>query len=58
LAAPEAAGTDLPDPLNPPPGCAFAGRCPHATDRCRSEVPRLEPIGDHARVACFHPLPA
>ena len=58
LAAPEAAGTDLPDPLNPPPGCAFAGRCPRATDRCRSEVPRLEPIGDHAEVACFHPLQA
>ena len=56
LAAPEATNTELPDPLNPPPGCAFAVRCPRSTDRCRSETPRLAPIGDHSEVACFHPL--
>ena len=29
---------------NPPPGCRFAPRCPHATDRCRSEVPKFREI--------------
>ena len=28
-----------PDPSRLPPGCAFAPRCPHAVERCRSEVP-------------------
>ncbi|WP_112321377.1 ABC transporter ATP-binding protein [Oceanibium sediminis] len=56
LAAPEAAGTELPDPLNPPPGCAFAARCPRATERCRVETPVLEPLGDASEAACFHPL--
>jgi peptide/nickel transport system ATP-binding protein len=56
LTAPEARGTELPDPLNPPPGCAFAARCPRAADRCRSEVPVLESDGAGSSVACFHPL--
>ncbi len=55
LKAPEAKETELPDPLNPPPGCSFAARCPRATDRCRKEVPMLEPR-DGVEVACFHPL--
>ena len=49
-AAPEG---ELPSPLNPPPGCAFHGRCPHATDLCRQERPELRAIGD-ARIACHH----
>jgi dipeptide transport system ATP-binding protein len=32
---------ELPSPLNPPPGCAFHQRCPHAAPRCRAEVPLL-----------------
>lgn len=56
LIAPEGAGADLPDPLNPPPGCAFAARCPNASDRCRRETPRLETADSGAQVACFHPL--
>ncbi|MEM7187975.1 MAG: ABC transporter ATP-binding protein [Pseudomonadota bacterium] len=28
-----------PDMLNPPPGCRFAPRCPHATDQCRAAYP-------------------
>jgi oligopeptide/dipeptide ABC transporter ATP-binding protein len=32
---------DIPSPINPPPGCPFHTRCPHATDRCRVEVPAL-----------------
>ncbi|TNF19313.1 MAG: ATP-binding cassette domain-containing protein [Rhodobacteraceae bacterium] len=55
LTAPEAKGTELPDPLNPPPGCAFAARCPRATDRCRKQVPKLD-SGHASSVACFHPL--
>lgn len=56
LTAPEADGTELPDPLNPPKGCAFAARCPIATDTCRSSTPSLSPIGERSEVACFHPL--
>jgi peptide/nickel transport system ATP-binding protein len=41
---------EVPNPLMPPPGCAFHPRCPHANERCRREPPRLEGT-DHA-VAC------
>src|SRR5450755_3999867 len=40
-----------PSPLNPPSGCAFHSRCPYAIERCRVEVPLLEPF-DGALVAC------
>lgn len=40
-----------PSPLHPPAGCAFHGRCPYAIERCRVEVPPLEPF-DRAWVAC------
>ena len=43
---------ELPSPLNPPPGCPFHIRCPHAIERCRSEVPALESFGK-VRVACL-----
>ena len=56
LTAPEAKGTELPDPLNPPPGCAFAARCPRATQACRDRVPPLEDKGSGQAAACFHPL--
>jgi len=46
-----------PSPVAPPPGCAFHPRCPHAIERCRSEIPALERgAGGHA-VAC-HLFPA
>ena len=32
---------EVPNPLDPPPGCAFHPRCPHANERCRSELPQL-----------------
>jgi peptide/nickel transport system ATP-binding protein len=40
-------GLAMPNPLNPPPGCVFHPRCPHAGPRCRMEVPRAvqEPGG-------------
>jgi peptide/nickel transport system ATP-binding protein len=43
---------EVPNPLDPPPGCAFHPRCPHANERCRSEVPVLKPSPDGAAVAC------
>ena len=30
---------EVPNPLEPPPGCVFHPRCPHANERCRSERP-------------------
>lgn len=56
LTAPEQRGSELPDPLNPPPGCAFAGRCPRATDSCHSAVPELTDMGEDQLAACHHPL--
>jgi len=35
------------------PGCVFAPRCPHATDRCRREYPPLEEKGGGHWVACW-----
>jgi peptide/nickel transport system ATP-binding protein len=43
---------EVPNPLNPPPGCTFHPRCPLANDRCRSERPVLRALADGARVAC------
>jgi dipeptide transport system ATP-binding protein len=42
---------ELPSPFAPPSGCAFHGRCPHAIERCRIEVPALRPFGS-GEVAC------
>jgi oligopeptide/dipeptide ABC transporter ATP-binding protein len=56
LTAPEQKGSELPDPLNPPPGCAFAGRCPRATDLCRRVDPELTDMGEDQLAACHHPL--
>jgi peptide/nickel transport system ATP-binding protein len=32
---------EIPNPIAPPPGCAFHPRCPHVFEPCRSEVPAL-----------------
>ena len=56
LTAPEQKDTELPDPLAPPPGCAFAGRCPRASDLCHREDPPLEHMGANQFAACHHPL--
>jgi len=45
-------GGDVPSPLEPPPGCHFHTRCPHAIDRCRSEVPANEALEDGGEIAC------
>jgi peptide/nickel transport system ATP-binding protein len=43
---------EIPSPLNPPPGCHFHPRCPHAFDRCRVEVPKLKTVAPGQRSAC------
>jgi len=43
---------DVPSALAPPAGCHFHTRCPHATDRCRHEVPALRTITARHVVAC------
>jgi len=42
---------ELPSPMNPPEGCAFHKRCPHAAERCRQEVPPLREL-DGRQLAC------
>ena len=42
---------EVPNPLEPPTGCAFNPRCPHASERCRVERPVLQTVGG-VRVAC------
>ncbi|EKT4466982.1 ABC transporter ATP-binding protein [Pseudomonas putida] len=44
---------ELPNPLNPPDGCAFHKRCPYATERCAKEVPALRQVGTR-QVACHY----
>jgi peptide/nickel transport system ATP-binding protein len=43
---------EIPSPLAPPDGCHFHPRCPHATQRCRTERPLLHPSGSGHQVAC------
>ncbi|MEO5671010.1 MAG: oligopeptide/dipeptide ABC transporter ATP-binding protein [Ramlibacter sp.] len=42
---------EVPNPLNPPAGCTFHPRCPHANERCRVERPALLEI-QGVRIAC------
>ncbi|MGF6690997.1 dipeptide transport system ATP-binding protein [Metapseudomonas resinovorans] len=44
---------ELPNPLDPPSGCAFHKRCPYATERCKVEEPVLRLI-DARQVACHN----
>lgn len=43
---------EIPSPLNPPAGCHFHPRCPHAHDRCRLEVPALREVAPGRLSAC------
>ncbi|MFZ8901517.1 MAG: ABC transporter ATP-binding protein [Ilumatobacteraceae bacterium] len=41
-----------PNMMDPPSGCAFRVRCPHAIERCADEMPSLLPVGD-VESACW-----
>ena len=43
---------EVPNPIDPPKGCAFHPRCPFASARCRSELPLLRSAG--AGLAACH----
>ena len=42
-----------PNLYEPPTGCTFAPRCPHAFDRCTNEVPPLFDVGIEHKAACW-----
>ena len=46
---------EVPSPFDLGPGCAFAARCPRASQVCRVETPLLAPSGGGHPVACHHP---
>jgi oligopeptide transport system ATP-binding protein len=45
---------DVPSPIDPPPGCRFASRCPIATDICRQETPELREMAPDHFAACHN----
>ena len=45
-------GGEPPSPLNPPSGCVYRTRCPHAKDVCRERIPLWEEAEAGHRVAC------
>ena len=47
---------EIPSPFDTIPGCAFAARCPAATDLCKRERPLLSETGNGHQIACHHPI--
>jgi oligopeptide/dipeptide ABC transporter ATP-binding protein len=43
---------EMPSPLNPPSGCHFHPRCPHAMEVCRKVAPAVVHMGTSHRVSC------
>lgn len=43
---------DVPTPIHLPSGCVFHGRCIHANERCRNEIPKLIQLDSGTQVAC------
>jgi peptide/nickel transport system ATP-binding protein len=43
---------EIPSPLDPPSGCHFHPRCPHAMPRCSVETPELRQVASGHRSAC------
>ena len=46
---------DLPSPSNPPSGCLFHTRCPHCTEKCKTQVPTPAEIAPGHIVKCHYP---
>lgn len=49
---------DIPNPVNPPPGCKFHPRCPYKTEICMQVEPEFTDKRAGHFVACHHPLGA
>lgn len=45
---------DVPSPINPPTGCPFRTRCPHATKECAEQMPALRDAGNGHYYACIN----
>lgn len=45
---------DVPSPINPKPGCRFAGRCRYCTEECNRKTPELKEVRTGHFVACEH----
>lgn len=45
---------EVPSPINPKPGCRFCGRCPRATEQCRTQTPVPRDLGGGHFAACHH----
>jgi oligopeptide/dipeptide ABC transporter ATP-binding protein len=43
---------DVPSPMNPPPGCPFHTRCPHAFEPCKTVVPAFRDVAPGHEAAC------
>ena len=43
---------DVPSPVDPPGGCRFHTRCPHASERCRQSAPEFRDVGGGHFAAC------
>tara|TARA_R110002167_G_scaffold77911_3_gene216004 strand:+ start:183 stop:1193 length:1011 start_codon:yes stop_codon:yes gene_type:complete len=43
---------EIPSPSDPPPGCRFQTRCPHAIEKCRIDEPPLQREGGEHDIAC------
>jgi peptide/nickel transport system ATP-binding protein len=43
---------EIPSPLNPPTGCHFHPRCPHATSKCHTGIPQPKGIAPDRQSAC------
>jgi oligopeptide transport system ATP-binding protein len=44
---------DVPSPINPPPGCRFASRCPFVMDVCRQQEPQMLEVRPNHFAACY-----
>jgi len=45
---------EVPSLLNPPDGCRFHPRCPHATQRCKNEIPEADQVKPGNWVCCHY----